>query len=222
MIAADGSGLARDEVLDSLWPDSDPAAAVNSLNQTVFQLRRMFEPDQGDGDPPQYIYSSVDSVRLNPELVRSDLAELRDVSRAMEEATAPNVQAELGTRLLGLVRGEFLSDLKYEDWVASAQLAVHADVRSCLLPIAEGAVPGLDESASVKAGRLLTLLDPFDETAHLAIVRSVAQSGRRRHARELLTAFAVRIHEELDEEPSDAMVRTAALVGVDLGSVGVD
>ena len=39
-------------VLDTMWPDSDPAAAVNSLNQTVFQLRRAIDPDYRDGESP--------------------------------------------------------------------------------------------------------------------------------------------------------------------------
>ena len=34
----------RDEVMDALWPEFDPADALNSLNQTVYFLRRVFEP----------------------------------------------------------------------------------------------------------------------------------------------------------------------------------
>ena len=34
----------RDEVIDALWPDLSPDVAVNSLNQTVYFLRRVFEP----------------------------------------------------------------------------------------------------------------------------------------------------------------------------------
>jgi len=217
MIAAHESGLARDEVLDSLWPDSDPASAVNSLNQTVFQLRRLFESDKRDGDAPQYVLSSVDSIRLNPDLVRTDLEELREISKSLGLANAGQHRAELGSRLLALVRGEFLNDLRYEDWVTSAQLAVHADVRACLMPIADGTVPELGEAGAVKAGRILTLLDPYDEAAHIAIVRSFAGSGRRHQAKEILTAFAKRIQDELDEEPSPEMQRAAAMVGADIG-----
>ena len=40
----DRASGARDEVLDALWPEFDPADALNSLNQTVYFLRRVFEP----------------------------------------------------------------------------------------------------------------------------------------------------------------------------------
>jgi hypothetical protein len=53
LLAAEHTGLTRDEVLDTLWPDSDPAAAVNSLNQTVFQLRRLLDETYKEGESPQ-------------------------------------------------------------------------------------------------------------------------------------------------------------------------
>ena len=176
LVAASESGLTRDQVLDTIWPDADPAAAVNSLNQTVFQLRRMLEPDYGDGDTAQYVLSSTDSIQLNRDLVRTDLGDLREISRLLVGETELRRRTDLGGRLLALVRGEFLSDLKYEDWVTSAQLAVHADVRSALLPIAEGRMPELGDGAAIKAGRILTILDPFDEgraSGDRSVVRSV-------------------------------------------------
>ncbi len=33
----------RDQVLEALWPELDPIDAVNSLNQTVYFLRRVIE-----------------------------------------------------------------------------------------------------------------------------------------------------------------------------------
>ena len=33
----------RDQVLDALWPELDPVDALNSLNQTVYFLRRVLE-----------------------------------------------------------------------------------------------------------------------------------------------------------------------------------
>ena len=42
----------RDQVLDALWPDLDPLDAVNSLNQTVYFLRRILEEDYVDDLSP--------------------------------------------------------------------------------------------------------------------------------------------------------------------------
>ena len=42
----------RDQVLEALWPDLDPVDAVNSLNQTVYFLRRVLEEDYVDDLSP--------------------------------------------------------------------------------------------------------------------------------------------------------------------------
>jgi DNA-binding SARP family transcriptional activator len=65
-------------------------------------------------------------------------------------------------------------------------------------------------------------LDPYDEAAHVAMVRSIARSGKRQQARVLLTEFATRMHVELDEQPSDRIRQVAGVVGLDLSSVEVD
>ena len=52
-------GATRDQVLDALWPDFDPDVAGNSLNQTVYFLRRVFEPGFSDETSPGYIHHDL-------------------------------------------------------------------------------------------------------------------------------------------------------------------
>ena len=33
----------KDEIIDAIWPEMAPDVAINSLNQTVYFLRRVFE-----------------------------------------------------------------------------------------------------------------------------------------------------------------------------------
>jgi DNA-binding SARP family transcriptional activator len=222
LVAARDATLARDQILDTLWPDADPAAALNSLNQSVFQLRRIFDAGYREGHSPQYVISTPDSVKLNPDLVWTDLRALRSLSRDLTQAKNTDARTALGRQLLDLVRGEFLADLRYEDWVVAKQMSVHADVRTVLLPLAEGRMPELGEDGAAAAGRVLMQLDPYDEAAHVAMVRSIARSGKRQQARVLLTEFATRMHVELDEQPSDRIRQVAGVVGLDLSSVEVD
>ncbi|MGH8544550.1 MAG: BTAD domain-containing putative transcriptional regulator, partial [Gammaproteobacteria bacterium] len=222
LIAHYDSGLTRDQAIDILWPDADPSSAVNSLNQTVFQLRRLIEPNYREGDSPQYIVSTVDAVHLNRDLVQTDLSAFREVARQANEASGMETRAELADQMVGLVRGEFLADLKYEDWVSAAQISVHAEVRSTLLPIALGEVMSPSHETILRAGCALALIDPYDETAHMAMVKHLASSGRRSQARALLARFAKRLQEELDEEPSADLRTVATLVGVGLDRIVVD
>jgi DNA-binding SARP family transcriptional activator len=213
LVAAQHSGLTRDEVLDTLWPDSDPGAAVNSLNQTVFQLRRLIDEGYKEGESPQYVLSSTESVQLNPDLLLTDVERLRELRRALETPTDARGRTELADEAVRLVRGEFLAEVKYEDWAASARLRMHSEVRELLLRIANGDHPGVPTDVQIRAGHALIALDPFDESAHIAIARSFANTGRRSQAREFLTRYTQRLHDELSEEPSEDLMVAAALVG---------
>ena len=59
----------REEVVESLWPDLDPSAALNSLNQTVYFLRRVFEPEYEEDMSPGYVGQDGETIWLDPELV---------------------------------------------------------------------------------------------------------------------------------------------------------
>jgi DNA-binding SARP family transcriptional activator len=206
-------GLTRDQVVDVLWPDADPASAVNSLNQTVFQLRRLIEPNYREGESPQYVISNLDTVQLNPDLVVTDLAALRHLRTAIAAPSDSASRVALTHELVDFVRGEYLADLKYEDWVSQAQLAVHSEVRSALLPIARG--EGLEpaDDWAFRAGCSLTALDPYDEAAHVALIRHLSTSGRRSQARTLARGFVGRMREDLEEQPSEEFLLAAKLAG---------
>lgn len=132
------AALTRDQVLDTLWPEAGQTAAANSLNQTVFQLRGSFAPEYRDGEAPLYIISNAELVSVQPGLIITDLEDFRRLShRAAEAITVDEWQGSV-SKAIELVKGEFLTELKYEDWVADLQAGIHAEIRQALLPIARG------------------------------------------------------------------------------------
>ena len=206
------SNLTRDMAVDLLWPEADADSAVNNLNQTVFQLRRHIDPQYRGGESPEYIISTSDQVALNPDLVVTDLAELRRLPARLTISDWSQRQTA-ARRAIDLVRGEFLADLRYETWAGTQQMVVHNEVREHLLPIALAPVSAYDLEISTQAAAALLALDPFDENATLALAECFAQGGRRVAARDLVVAFVKRLQEELDEAPSPELVARARLFG---------
>ncbi len=206
--------LPRDQVLDLLWPDADPDAAINSLNQTVFQLRRVLDPGYKDRESPTYITSSTDAVGLDPDLIRTDVDEFRTAAAHLHEATDSRMRTAAAEAMVSLARGEFLAELRYEDWVAEAQSAVHAELRMHLLPLARGEWDVPADMCIRAAGSLITL-DRFDEAAHLALVDRLLAAGRRSAAREALRRFTLLMTREFDEEPTPQMLTALALLKLD-------
>ena len=192
LVANAGGALTREMVLDILWPEADPAAAGNSLNQTVFQLRRAIDPAYRDGESASYITSSVDLVQLNPDLVVTDLQEFRRMAHSI---AVPSGHKQGTATLVDFVRGEFLAELRYEDWAVRVQTTVHSEVREPLLRLANG---GLDTNAdlAVRAACALLELDPFDEAAQVALAEQLKVGGRPLAARLALARYARQLEDE--------------------------
>ncbi|HEU5404452.1 MAG TPA: tetratricopeptide repeat protein [Gaiellaceae bacterium] len=122
---ADGHRLHREQAMDELWPDRDPAAAANNLNQAVHAARRAL----GAG-----------AITLLDGVLRLD-AEL-DVE-AFEHAAAEARRERSGTacrRALSLYGGELLPENRYDDWASleRERLAdLHAELRRLLAELGE-------------------------------------------------------------------------------------
>jgi DNA-binding SARP family transcriptional activator len=160
--------------------------------------------------------STSDEVRLHGELVRTDLEYILRLRDRIEGAPMRR-RAELVAGAAELIRGEFIEDLRYENWATRLQLVVHNDVRRLFLPIVEGTVAGIPSEERALVGSALLRLDPFDEPALVALAQSFAISGRRVAARRVLEDYAARLRSDLDDEPSEKAFAAAALVGADLG-----
>jgi LuxR family maltose regulon positive regulatory protein len=207
LVAHVGQSLGREQVLDALWPDASPAAAVNNLNQTVFQLRRQFDPTYRDGLSPQYIASTLDAVGLNPELVKVDWLELQ---RRFEGSFV--IDPSLLRFVLQTLRGQFLQECVYEDWADHPRQRMHQMVRSALLPAVFAREVSPDNRVSLAAS--LVALDSFDEAAHIGLARALADSGRRFAAVALLRELVKRIESEFSEPaPEDLQAAIANLKG---------
>lgn len=200
--------LSRDEILDTLWPEADPAAAVNSLNQTLFQLRRALDASYRDGTSPQYVVSSADAISLNDRLVRFDWVELLRKSVALQ---SPNSKArgDYTQFVSEAIRGEFLAESRYEDWSAGPRQRVHERLRALLLPGANDLARQPEER--IRLAQAIVAIDPYDEAGVGALGRAMLDAGRRSASRAVLKEFTRRLRAEFDEEPSPGWLERAGI-----------
>ena len=202
-----------DVALDILWPESGANSAINSLNQTVFQLRRYIDANYRGGESPDYVISTSDHVGLNSDLVHTDLAEIRRLPTRLAIGDWQARQS-VAKRAVRLVRGEFLADLRYEDWANRQQLNIHAEVRERLLPIAVSPGTSYDVDVSAQAAGALLNLDPYDEPAILALAACFSQLGRRAASRQVIVDYLKRLETDLDLEPTTQFRNAAADYGL--------
>jgi ATP/maltotriose-dependent transcriptional regulator MalT/DNA-binding SARP family transcriptional activator len=186
----------RDEVLDALWPDLEPAAALNSLNQTVYFLRRVFEPEFSDDLSPGYIGQDGETVWLDQELVDSRSRRCRELLRQVTGQPDPDLVLEVA-RQYG---GRFALDFAYEEWAAPFRDSLHASY----LRAVEGALRSdLDSgqyARGIETAELAASTDPEVEEIQVALMRLYRQSGSRAAAGEQYEHYA-RTMRDLGLEP---------------------
>jgi DNA-binding SARP family transcriptional activator len=144
----------------------------------------------------------VDVVQLNAEIVRTDIETIRGLADRLARSPTQDQRLTIARELIHLVKGEFLAELRYDDWAVRSQVAIHSEIRQIILPLVEDG-QDLGHDLGVRLSSVLLSLDPFDESAVAARAIHLAQSGRRAAARDTLTTFARQVREEFDEPPSE-------------------
>jgi len=208
LLATPGHRLPRDRVLDLLWPETPPAAAVNALGVALHALRRVLEPDLRAGRASAYVETAGDTVALRAESaawVDADAFEATLVRAAM---APPAERPALLREALTLYGGDFLSDEPEADWSLAQRERLRRAWRGAVVDLAEHDLASSHPLAAVPALERLVAADPCDEATHRALMRSYAAAGRRFEALGQFERCAKTLRDELGTEPE---VETTAL-----------
>jgi len=183
-------------VLDSLWPEHDPASALNSLNQTVYFLRRVFEPNFRDDTSPGYVGQDGETIWLDGDLVDSRSRRCFELIRT----TPGEPTAEAAVALATQYRGRFALDFAYEEWSAAYRDALHAGY----LRIVERAVHADLDTGHLGRGIFIAEraveVDPDAEEIQVALVRLYRHSGAHAAAAEQYAHYS-KVMNDLGIEP---------------------
>jgi DNA-binding SARP family transcriptional activator len=176
----------REEVMESLWPDQDPSSALNSLNQTVYFLRRVFEPDYKDDWSPGYLVQDGETVWLDPELIDSRSSRCAQLLRVSPIDPSP----EYAVAIANEYRGRFALDFAYDEWASTFRDSLHA----AYLRVIEQAVRRDLDTGHVGRGTFLAQraseVDPDAEEIQVALVRLYRLSGAHAAAAEQYGHYA--------------------------------
>ncbi|MFL5828323.1 MAG: ATP-binding protein [Solirubrobacteraceae bacterium] len=178
---APGHRLHREQAMDVLWRDREPAAAANNLHQAVYVARRALDADAiVVGEQLLHLAADVDVDRLE---------------LAAGEARHAKTHAGYGAAL-ALYRGELLPENRYDDWASerrdelAALAAELADELAALGSAEPGRVSSLPAVASSFVGRdrELAELKALLRSTRLLTLAGTGGIGKTRLALELARA----------------------------------
>jgi len=202
---ADGQPVARDEIVDALWPHQPPAGAANNIQTQIKHLRRLLEPDRPTRTPARLLTSVGTGYRLDVDSFDVDLRRYRHLHAQARTAHARSDLTQVW-EITGQVNDLWQPPLAGVPWLAEhpriAALTAEAEL---LLTWRVDAAIALGRADQVLARvKEHACRRPLDEHAQANLVRCHVAMGRR------ADAFAVF---------DDARRRLVAELGVDAGPV---
>ncbi len=156
---ADGHRLTREQVIEALWPDLDPAAGAANVRKAAHHARQALRS-------PDAVVLRGGDVRLLPgRTVRTDVAAFEAQAREALSLPEPATATTACAAAAASYAGELLPDARYEEWAAGERDRLRRRYVELL-----------------RRGRRWEQLvdeEPTDEVAHRELMRRDLAAGNR-------------------------------------------
>ncbi len=193
--------LHREQILETLWPGFDPAAAANNLGQILHFARHTLEPDLPRGAPSSFLRFQGKAIVLGaPDGLDVDVQRFE----AAVELARQHDDPETLSGAADLYAGELLPEDMYEEWTISRREQLRLLYIETLMRLArayEGR--GLYEKAIETLQRVVRS-EPAHEEAHARLMRLYALTGRRHRALRQFEALQDTLRRDLGVTPDPA------------------
>jgi DNA-binding SARP family transcriptional activator len=207
-----------DTLVDELWNERPPRAAVNSLRTHVYHLRGTVRTLCGNTVDPERLISTQPGgyqLEVDPEHIDSQVFGnlVGTAKQHLRDGRFEEGSHQLATAL-GMWRGQPVANVSTgpiltrhaarlrEQRINALQLRIDADLR-------------LGRHHEL-LGELRDIIgaDPYDEWFHARLIDALRRSGRRSEALHVFRALQVQLRDELGVEPShDAQRAYQAVLG---------
>jgi PAS domain S-box-containing protein len=186
MISNKGAPLARDVLMETIWPNRDSASGVANLRMAIHGLRRMLNTllDLDEGFPSVIFKDGC--YLINPEIeLITDVDNFEDLfltGSRLERNGNPDKAMNAYQQALELYRGDYLEGEQFEDWVLNRREAI-LDTHFLILDrLAEHAFTGGDYDNCIYYCQKTITKDVCREDAYRRLMRCYSRLGERNRA----------------------------------------
>lgn len=179
--------VARDQVVEALWPEGDPESTRSLLHTTLYNLRGSL------GAPGEGLIKFAGGVyRMNRAGLELDLDRFQRLAASADEASW-RAAAEL-------YRGDLLEGLDYP-WCEAPRTHLRRLYLSVLHQLAAKLQSDGRQAEAIEFLQLIIQVDPLDEEGHRALMEAYAARGNRSSALQQYRTLARLLDDELGLEP---------------------
>jgi len=187
----------KEQVLEGLWPELDLDTGENSLNQTVYFLRRIFDASFREDVSAAYVNHDGDVLRIDPELVVSDSRSCKSLIRGIRTASDPDDVRSL----VELYKARFALDFLYDEWSSDYRDSLHASFLEVVERAVESDVNNGERLRAINIARTALDADPAAEQIEVSLLRLYRMTGLHAAAAEQYAHYAHVFRSDLGVEP---------------------
>ena len=196
MAGSGEQGMTRDQLLGMLWSETDEERARKGLNQALYALRQELGADE--------VFLGTRDLRLNPDLVTSDVSAFTGAMRAghLERATVEYTGPFLD--------GFHLSEApEFERWLEEERAGLARDYATALERLARRAAERGDRLEAVEWWRRLAAQDPLNARVAIGLMDALVTIGDATAALQHARVYEVLLQQELEAPPDRDVVALA-------------
>ncbi|MCD1259434.1 response regulator [Paenibacillus athensensis] len=189
-----GLWLAKDALLEEIWPAFEQDKALVHLHTAVYQVRRMLR-DTGLGATLEY---SLESYRLQGDELSIDADRFQQAAAAAAEGKQSDAEA---AKAWALYNGHYLDKEDYAWAKPRRETLLQSYIALTLQLVASERANGAPEAALRRIRRACEL-HPYSERLTRELLACLATAGDMEALRRSYAAFCKLIADELGSEPS--------------------
>jgi SARP family transcriptional regulator, regulator of embCAB operon len=173
-----GSAVSKTRLMDLLWGDNHPAAALPTLENYVSVLRRHLQPGAGRTGPLRTVNGGY---AIDRSLVDLDLERFETLTKMAGQAE-PRTALALLIEALDLASAPLLRDELLPAWAEEARAEHAARVGLTRVMAAETALTLGDAGIAIAQGGEAVKEDPLNERAWTALILGLERNGENTEA----------------------------------------
>jgi DNA-binding SARP family transcriptional activator len=190
-----GRPLARDLILQALWPGTEPEKAWRTFRTVYSRLRNTLEPHMRNKGPNRYFALDGESYTFDPHgFVTVDVEQFR---QALDANLPPEQRAALLQRY-----GPVLPELGAVDWLLELRAQMQELYVTACLRLGEQLLARGDAAAAQQWAQRVIDTAPWLEAAYQLLMRAYARQNLRSRALRTYEEACVALQAELAVDPS--------------------
>ena len=206
LVAQDGHAVSRDIAMETLWPDMDPDTLGPTFNSMLHRVRKVLEPKNVPGRSESCILHADGVIKLNKELVRTDVGQLLhhlDATDRMKSSRKPEDIVGEYEKAFDLYEGDFLPEDLYSDWAAPMRDRLRIRYLRALEEAAGIAESSGDRDRTLRFYERMFSADPCNEKACCWLMQRYHSDARRGEAIRTYERCERALSKDVDLEPDE-------------------